>query len=231
MRIQKVSSFMDYIDSKFQEFFTLDREISIDEFVVKFKDKSSFITYNPKKPTKWGIRIYVLSDARTEYICAMLPYYRSISTNTLIRPNLPVSSRIILQLYHRLLTANPEAKGHHIFTDRYLIEILLAQELLKLSCYLTGTISTNRKYVPAVIIHGKIQLDILLLAWKDKRIVTILSSYDALGTTTIERRMKQAGTVNIIKPNVIINYNMNTGGVDKADQLASSYCFMRKPCK
>ena len=56
-----------------------------------------------------------------------------------------------LQLYHKLLTANPEAKGYHIFTDRYFPGIALAQELLKLSCYLTDTLRTNRKYIPAVI--------------------------------------------------------------------------------
>ncbi|CAK9827592.1 PiggyBac transposable element-derived protein 4 [Anthophora retusa] len=240
-RIQKVSNFLDYIVDKFQAYFTPDREISIDESVVKFKGKISFITYNPKKPTKWGIRIYVLSDAHTGYTYAMLPYYGSVTTDILIRPDLPVSSRIVLQLYHTLLTANPEAKGYHIFTDRYFTGIPLARELLKLSCYLTGTINTNRKYVPAVIKKPAVTKnntvaayrsgDILLLAWKDKRIVTILSSYDTSGTTIIERRKKQAGTVNIIKPNVIINYNMNMGGVDKADQLASSYCFMRKSCK
>ncbi|KAI4477629.1 hypothetical protein M0802_014674 [Mischocyttarus mexicanus] len=232
-RIQKVSSFMDYIDSKFQGYFTPDREISIDESVVKFKGRISFITYNPKKPTKWGIRIYVLSDARTGYIYAMLPYYGRVSTDSLIRPDLPVSSRIVLQLYHRLLNANSEAKGYHIFTDRYFTGIPLAQELLKLNCYLTGTIKTNRKYIPVVIKKPAVTKnntstahrsgDILLLAWKDKRIVTILSSYDTSGTTTIQRRMKDSSTVKTIIPNVITNYNMNMGGVDKADQLASSY--------
>lgn len=240
-RIQKVKNFIDYIDGKFQEHFTPDREISIDESVVKFKGKTSFLTYNPKKPTKWGIRIYGLSDARTGYIYAMLPYYGSVSTECLIRPDLPVSSRIVLQLYHKLLTANPEAKGYHIFTDRYFTGIPLAQELLKLNCYLTGTISTNRKYVPSMIKKPALTKsntvaayrsgDILLLAWKDKRIITILSSYDTSATTTIERRVKQGSTINISKPNVITNYNMNKGGIDKADQLASSYCFMRKSCK
>ncbi|XP_017797033.1 PREDICTED: piggyBac transposable element-derived protein 4-like, partial [Habropoda laboriosa] len=242
-RIQKVSNFLDYIGDKFRAYFTPDREISIDESVVKFKGKISFITYNPKKPTKWGIRIYVLilSDSHTGYIYAMLPYYGSVTTEILIRPDLPVSSRIVLQLYHTLLTANPEAKGYHIFTDRFFTGIPLAQELLKLNCYLTGTINTNRKYIPAMIKKPALTKNnivaayrsgaILLLAWRDKRIVTMLSSYNTSGTTITERRKKQAGTVNIVKPNVVINYNTNMGGVDKADQLASSYCFMRKSCK
>nr|XP_012150918.1 PREDICTED: piggyBac transposable element-derived protein 4-like [Megachile rotundata] len=237
----RVSNFLDYIGDMFRAYFTPDREISIDESVVKFKGKISFITYNPKKPTKWGIRIYVLSDSHTGYIYAMLPYYGSVTTDILIRPDLPVSSRIVLQLYHTLLTANPEAKGYHIFTDRFFTGIPLAQELLKLNCYLTGTININRKYVAAVIKKPALTKnntvaayrsgDILLLAWRDKRIVTILSSYDTSGTTIVERRKKQAGTINIIKPNVVINYNKNMGGVDKADQLETSYCFMRKSCK
>ncbi|KAK9309619.1 hypothetical protein QLX08_000833 [Tetragonisca angustula] len=237
-RIQKVSNFIDYIDGKFQEHFTSDREISIDESVVKFKGKISFITYNPKKPTKWGI--YVLSDARTGYIYAMLPYYGSVSTEvSSVRTSLSVQG--LFHNYITSLTINPETKGYHIFTDRYFTGIPLAQELLKLSCYLTGTFRTNRKYIPAVIKKPAVTKnntvaayrsgDILLLAWKDKRIVTILSSYDTSDTKTIERRVKEGGTVNISKPNVIINYNMNMGGVDKADRLASSYCFMRKSCK
>ncbi|XP_017764351.1 PREDICTED: piggyBac transposable element-derived protein 4-like [Eufriesea mexicana] len=237
-RIQKVSNFIDYIDDKFREHFTPDSEISIDEFIIKLKGKISFITYNPNKPNKWGIGIYVLSDARTGYIYAMLPYYGSVNTECLIRPDFPVSSKIVLQVYQKLLNANPEAKGYHIFTDRYFTGIPLAEELSNLKCYLTGTIRTNRRYIPdmmrkpALTTNNNVAAsrsgDILLLAWKDKRVVTILSSYDTSSIKTVQRRRKEGGIVSISKPNVIVKYNINMGGIDKTDQLASSYCFLRK---
>lgn len=59
-RLQKASSFLEYISDQFSDYWIPNNCISVDESVVKFKGKISFITYNPNKPTKWGIRIYVL---------------------------------------------------------------------------------------------------------------------------------------------------------------------------
>ncbi|XP_017795850.1 PREDICTED: piggyBac transposable element-derived protein 1-like [Habropoda laboriosa] len=61
-RLQLFGCFLDYINSKFFKYFTPRREICVDESTVKFKDRISFITYNPKKPTKWGIRVYTMAD-------------------------------------------------------------------------------------------------------------------------------------------------------------------------
>ena len=42
--------------------------VSVDEIMIGFKGRLSFIQYMPKKPTKWGVKAYVLSDAHTGYI-------------------------------------------------------------------------------------------------------------------------------------------------------------------
>lgn len=62
-RIQRVSIFLEYLDSKFSEYFIPGQNICVDESIVQFKGKISFITYNPIKPTKWGIRIYSMADS------------------------------------------------------------------------------------------------------------------------------------------------------------------------
>ncbi|CAD1469959.1 unnamed protein product, partial [Heterotrigona itama] len=79
------------------------------------------------EPTKWGIRMYVLTNSNTGYTHSFLPYYGSSTTESLIQPYLPVTARIILHLYKKLIDLNPD-------------------ELLKLKCYTTGTIDQNRKY-------------------------------------------------------------------------------------
>lgn len=61
-KTQKISNFLDNIDSKCRENFVLRAELSVNESIVKFKGQISFISYNPQKPTKWCIRIYVLVD-------------------------------------------------------------------------------------------------------------------------------------------------------------------------
>jgi len=48
-RTQKVSNFLNYIDARFREYFIPGQNLSVDESVVGFEGKVSFITYNPKK--------------------------------------------------------------------------------------------------------------------------------------------------------------------------------------
>jgi hypothetical protein len=48
-RTQKVSNFLKHIDARFGERFIPGQNLSVDESVVGFKGKISFITYNPKK--------------------------------------------------------------------------------------------------------------------------------------------------------------------------------------
>jgi len=94
-RIQYVSSFLEYINSKFIEHFIPGKNIRIDESIIKFKEKICFIIYNPNKSTKWSIRIYVLMNSETEHAyIILLGYYESITSENLIRLDLPVSSLI-----------------------------------------------------------------------------------------------------------------------------------------
>ncbi|CAD1475348.1 unnamed protein product, partial [Heterotrigona itama] len=165
--------------SKFLDYFIPGEQICMDELTMKFKGRISFITYNLKKPTKWDdIRVYTLVDSNTGYVCCILPY-GSLTTELLVRPDLPVFRRIPIHLYEMLLNKIPGARGHHMFTDCY-ISYILAQELAKLKCHFTGT---NRKGLPSkikklkflkksTVVYGR---GTLLLAWKDKRTVTCLT--------------------------------------------------------
>ncbi|CAK9816518.1 PiggyBac transposable element-derived protein 4 [Anthophora quadrimaculata] len=239
-RLQRVSCFLDYLNSKFLDYFIPGEHICVDESTIKFKGRISFITYNPKKPTKWGIRVYTLADSKTDYIYCILPYYGSLTTELLVRPDLPVSSRIPIHLYQMLLEKIPGAQRHHMYTDRYYTSYLLAQELAKLKCSLTGTILRNRKKLPAEIKKPKFSTkstvayrrgNTLVLGWKDKRVVTCLITKGDTGMTMVKRITRGGVDIMIKKPNIVLNYIKYMGGVDRADQYASSYCFLRKSLK
>mgnify|MGYP003406709624 FL=1 len=240
-RVLKVDNFLKYIENKFQKHYIPNKDISIDEAVIKFKGKISFITYNKNKPTKWGIRMYLLTDATNAYVYSILPYYGSLTTENLIRPELPASSRIVMHLYSRLLHNLPNAKGYHVFCDRYYSSVPLANELLKINCNFTGTINRNRKFIPKFIKNPKFENtnkvvacranNILLLAWHDKNIVTTISTANTSSSCLVKRK-NYDGTEKILsKPHVIVSYTKYMRGVDRADQLASSYCFLRKSLK
>jgi hypothetical protein len=95
-RTQKVSNFLKHIDARFREHFISGQNLSVDESVVGLKGKISFITYNPKKPSKWGIRIYVLADCAASYVCSFITYHGKITTESPIEPDLPLTSQIVL---------------------------------------------------------------------------------------------------------------------------------------
>jgi hypothetical protein len=103
--------------------------------------------YNPQKPTKWGLHIYVIADSTDGYICGLIPYNGSITTKCLMHPELTFTSRIILELISKVQNVTHE-KGYHLYTDRFYINLDLAQELLKRKVNLTGTVKQNRKDMP-----------------------------------------------------------------------------------
>lgn len=71
----------------------------------------------------------------------------------------------------------------------------------------------------------------LVLAWKDKRIVTLLTNWHNAEIGTVERTLRHRAWTVIKEPIVIINYIKFMEGVDRADQYASTYCFIRKSFK
>ncbi|CAK9809334.1 PiggyBac transposable element-derived protein 4, partial [Anthophora quadrimaculata] len=127
-QIGKANNFLQYIDMKFAEHFIPSKDICVDESVVKFKGKIAFITY---------IFIHNIADGETGYVYSILPYYGSLTTANLEKPELPVSSLIPLTLVEKLLNNIPSAAGYHLYSERYFTSIPPANELLKLKVHLT----------------------------------------------------------------------------------------------
>lgn len=73
-RGRKIKSVTDYIDKRCREFYIPPENISIDESTVGFKGRVKWKCYNPKIPTKWGLRIYCLCN-RAGYVSCFIPYY------------------------------------------------------------------------------------------------------------------------------------------------------------
>ena len=64
----KLRPFLKPLLAKFQSSYTLSKEVCVDETMIGFKGRLSFIQYMPKKPTKWGMKAFVLADSCTGYM-------------------------------------------------------------------------------------------------------------------------------------------------------------------
>ena len=66
--LYKLRPFLEPLLAQFQRSYTLSKEVCVDESMIGFKGRLSFIQYMPKKPTKWGIKAFVLADSCTGYM-------------------------------------------------------------------------------------------------------------------------------------------------------------------
>ena len=66
--LYKLRPFIDPLFDNFQAHYVLYQELSIDETMIGFNGRIYFIQYMPNKPTKWGMKAYVLADSHTGYM-------------------------------------------------------------------------------------------------------------------------------------------------------------------
>ena len=233
---------MDHINLKCTEYFVPNEIIAVDESTVGFKGRVIWKCYNPNKPTKWGLRVYTMCDSASAYIAAFVPYYGRFITDGLVRPDLPFTSRIVLELCGKL-SSNVNGTRYHVFTDRFYTSPILCEELRKMSFHLTGTVTVSRKGMPDDIAKKKCMPkqhevvtfrkndEIMALQWKDKRVVTMLSSVLNAECEGEKRILGNGDSTTIPKPVVISQYTKYMGGVGKAVHYCGSYTFLRKTAK
>ena len=63
--IYKLRPFLTAMLKQFEEFYTPRKELSLDKSMIGFKGRLSFIQHMPKKPTKWGMKAFVVADSES----------------------------------------------------------------------------------------------------------------------------------------------------------------------
>ena len=73
-KLYKIWPTLDTIIAQFKSVYMPKAQVSIDESIIGFKGHLSFVQYMPKKPTKWGIKAWVLAESETGYVWNMKIY-------------------------------------------------------------------------------------------------------------------------------------------------------------
>ncbi|UYV75793.1 hypothetical protein LAZ67_13001372 [Cordylochernes scorpioides] len=171
--------------------------LTVDENIIPFKGRCTFKQYLPNKPTKYGIKIYVLCCSGTSYVVNLeiyagkqpeRPYQISNSSNNVVE-------RLVLPI---------SGSKRNITTDNWYTSYPLAVALLndhKLT--LVGTLKKNK---------NKYHLNLCQIM-HNKCLAQFLHSTAAIDEKTNENK----------KPEIITFYNMTKGGLDLLDQKMSLY--------
>ena len=235
-KIYKVKPLLDHLIEKFQEAYTPNDKLSIDESLLLWKGRLGWKVYIAKKRSRFGMESYKLAEAKTGYVYNMLWYTgKDTQLKTEIHgidiSNCTKPTRVVFTLAENLLK-----QGYAIALDNYYCSPELFDLLNKLDTDAFGTVRSNRKGLPKHVMSKKLKQGeiaasykdkLMALKWRDKREVCMLSSiHDASVVLVPDRKggMKS-------KPKVCTEYNDAMGGVDLSDQYMVSYSSARKRMK
>lgn len=61
-KLYKVRPFLNMMQENFEKYFFPNREVAVDEYMIKFKGRNSMKQYLPLKPIKRGYKVWMLAD-------------------------------------------------------------------------------------------------------------------------------------------------------------------------
>ena len=117
----KVRALLDLMQTRFRTLYNPARELSIDESMIPFKGRIYFRQYIPSKRARFGIKAFVMAEAKSGYVCE-IQIYTGARLNEDREVNL--SGRVV-----RELMVHTRDVGHHLYTNNYYTKVPMMQEL------------------------------------------------------------------------------------------------------
>ncbi|KAJ8372706.1 hypothetical protein AAFF_G00277750 [Aldrovandia affinis] len=195
-------------------------EVTVDERLVPFRGRCPFRQYIPSKPGKYGIKIWAACDARTSYAWNM-QVYTGKSASGVAEKN--QGMRVVLDMTEGL-------RGHNITCDNFFTSYDLGQELLKNKLTMVGTVRKNKPELPSALLDTKDRAPLsskfaftettttVSYCPKKRKNVILMSTLHK--KAAVSRRRNK-------KPDIILDYNRNKGGVDNLDKVTGTYTCKR----
>ena len=227
-KLHKVRPVIDNSKKQFPAHYQPHKNMAVDEAMIKFKGRCSFLQYIPSKPCKWGIKAWGLAASESFYLLNFDVY-----TGKDVAPaeNMPLGTRVVSTLLAPYLK-----KRHHVYFDNFFTSVSLMEYLLRKKTYACGTVRLNRVGLPDQIKKAKFKNSgemkkmqkhgkLLAVNWcEKKRQVSVLSTANSTGDILITRKGKRGQPdCSYPKPKAIQEYTENYNAVDKSDQLRSYY--------
>ncbi|CAK1602300.1 unnamed protein product [Parnassius mnemosyne] len=197
--------------------------ITVDEPLVGFRGRCPFLMYIPNKPNKYGLKLVMMADSSTKYMCNAMPYMGK----NMNRGNEPLANYFVKELFKPYYGSN-----RNITTDNWFTSVPLVAELLKPPYKLTvvGTLRNNKREIPKEMRNFRnrrvgtsmfgFDKEITLVSYKPKsnKLVYLISTIHDQPAINIDSK----------NPEIIEFYNSTKGAVDTVDQMCSIMSTSRK---
>ena len=208
------------------EIFKNGNSISIDESMVPYFGFHGSKQYMKGKPHKFGFKMWVACTP--DGIPLFVEPYCGSSTEVKDF-GLGKSSDVVAHLVDRLGLS----EGVDVYADNYFLSPGLLEWMTKRRLGLTGTIRRNRLgETPRLLVENKVgcyksvvskEHQIIYSTWIDRKALTIASNH--FGCEPLQQVTVGRGTAKkvVSKPQSVVKYNENMGGVDLMDFYLAVY--------
>ena len=203
--------------------YCLSEFLTIDETLVPFRGRCSFIQYIPSKPAKYGVKIFALCDAKAYFTGDLEVYCGKQPTGPHEASNSP--GNIVERLISHL-----KGTCRNLTTDNWYTSYTLAMSLLQDKIILVGTLKKNKREIPAEFLPNKqkpisssmfgFQKHASLVSFSSKKNKSVVLPSAMHRDAAVDAETK--------KRQIIQFYNSTKGGVDTVDQHCGNYSVSRR---
>lgn len=238
-KLYKIQPFLDLVIARFQEVYTPERQLAIDETLIKFKGKIHFRQFIPIKPGRFGIKAFTLAESSSGYVLNS-KIYTGKENNEVQRD---LGRKAVMSVMQPYLD-----KGFCAFMDNYYTSVALFEELEERKTLACGTVRSNRVNLPREICGLKEKAvkdlkrgeclyrqkgNLTCVTWRDRKPVSVLATLPTSkeDSSIVQRSVKANGKwekKEFHRPGVIDLYNTFMGGVDVSDQRTVAYARLMK---
>ncbi len=211
-KLAAIRTIWDKWNPRLARLFNPNRDICVGEQLVQFKGRCSFRQYMPRKPAKYGIKVWVTCDVGTSYAWRMQVYTGKAADG---RAEVNQGMMVVLEMTEGL-------KGNTVTCDNFFTTYALAEELLKRKMTLVGTIRRNRPELPPRLLRIK-EREVRSSLFAFTKTHTAVSYVPRRGRNvtllSTKHREPAVSDGEKRKPVIICDYNRCKGGVDNLDKV------------
>ena len=224
--VEKTHTFYHQCQRLFHAYYVPGRDFAVDETMVRFQGRSSWIAVIRGKPEPIGYKLHTV--ASEGYLLGFRIYRGKGGYNA--------AQKV---LHHTVMDLVLPWQGHHriLYTDNLSTSSALCHALLRVGIRSCGTCRPNRADLPPNISRIRTSLakgetrtwqsgHLGCLMWHDAKAVFFLSTHlRPDNVTPLDPSPSHPATS---RPTVAVDYNMNKGHVDQVDQVRSYHAVQRR---
>lgn len=225
-KLAAIRAIFDQFVSQCKAVYSPSEYLTIDEQLPSFRGRCSFKQYIPNKPSKYGIKIFALVDARCFYVVNMEVYVGTQPDGPFKQSN--SGEDIVIRLIEPISTTGRNITFDNWFTSYPLMQRLLSEHRLTS----VGTVRKNKRELPPRLVTTEdrkfpssmfgFQKNTTVVSYMSKKnknviLLSTLHHDDSIDYKTNDKQ----------KPEIVTFYNLTKGGVDTLDKLSAAYNISR----